>query len=109
MLAYMLFRITILTNRNKRLAIDVIQAHADNQLLQQNINTISDIEKAASDSDFIKFLSESREFAFAYIEGVQGAINAFKHATESNDANATNDTYQALLSFMPEEQTGMIK
>lgn len=53
-----------------------------NALLKEEVqNQRQNVENAklGSDDSFIKFLSDSREWAFEYIEKVQGAITNFKN------------------------------
>jgi hypothetical protein len=56
----------------------------------------NDSKKLEKDDGFIKFLSQSRESAFGYIEEVQEAI-------EKYSVDQTEENYQKLISFLPKK------
>jgi hypothetical protein len=53
---------------------------------------------------YSKFLEDSREVAFSYIEQVQLAIADLKEKTESKDKVETKNSYNKLIGFLPEEK-----
>ena len=66
------------------------------------------IEKQSSQSieeteGFLKFVSDSRDWAFTYIEDVQQAIQAYDVALSTDDAAVINIAYKKLISFLPDE------
>lgn len=52
---------------------------------------------------FLKFISESRDWAFTYIEDVQQALMTYDVALSTDDAKIINDAYKKLISFLPED------
>jgi len=66
------------------------------------------IEKQNSQSieetdGFLKFVSESRDWAFTYIEDIQQALMAYDVALSTDDAKVINDAYKKLISFLPSD------
>lgn len=89
------------------------------EIVQLNIDKIAllrQLEKALNEKDnqsleqtdgFVKFLSESRDWAFDYIEKVQSSIQKLKTSIESG--YATEEEMLELFSFLPnneEKQNG---
>lgn len=54
---------------------------------------------------FIKFLSDSREWAFDYIENVQEAIQDLKTAMDADDNEGIGEAYQKLVAYLPSEES----
>lgn len=52
---------------------------------------------------FLKFISESRDWAFTYIEDIQQALQVYDVALSTDDAKIINDAYKKLISFLPED------
>lgn len=72
---------------------DILTKKLDEQLLLSS--------KEVNDG-FVKFLSESREAAFTYIEDVQVSILNYMKAIESNDDEAILIARMELFSHLPE-------
>jgi len=66
-------------------------------LEKQNNQSIEETE------GFLKFVSDSRDWAFTYIEDVQQAIQAYDVALSTDDAVVINIAYKKLISFLPDE------
>lgn len=67
---------------------------------------ISDL-KSKPESDppgYSKFLEDSREAAFGYIEQVQVAILDLKVQTNSKNKTAAKQAYDKLISLLPEDK-----
>ena len=59
--------------------------------------------KAIEETDgFVKFISQSRDWAFEYIEDVQKAIDEYKLSVESKDVKLKKEKYKKLLEFLPD-------
>lgn len=58
--------------------------------------------KIESTHGFTKFLSESRDEAFKYIEDVQSVIEDLQSAMNSNDDKKIKEAYEKVLSFLPD-------
>lgn len=88
---------------NKRLSIAATQAEMD------RIMTMIQLEKMQSSQDvektdgFLKFVSESREWAFEYIEQVQKAIQDYDTALSKQDPGEMNETYKKLVAMLPDD------
>lgn len=52
---------------------------------------------------FLKFISDSRDKAFEYIEDVQQALLAYDIALSMDDAQVLNEAYKKLISFLPKD------
>jgi heme/copper-type cytochrome/quinol oxidase subunit 2 len=69
-----------------------------------NLMNAEDSQKIESTQGFIKFVSESRDWAFDYIEKVQAAIEELRIAIDSDDPEADIETaYENVISFLPEK------
>lgn len=91
--------------RSKKYMANIVQLFLDNQAIQdqaENLAKLSDNDKAAINNDFIKFLSESRDWAFQYIEDVQKAIGDLDTAMKSSDDAKISESYNNLLKFLPD-------
>ncbi len=79
--------VTNLRLRKQRMQIsaDFLQAAFDKELLSQELSkAVMEIEQREIENTdgFVKFLSESREYAFKYIEDTQAKIVEFQKAVE---------------------------
>lgn len=63
-------------------------------------NESQDIEQT---DGFLKFISESRDWAFTYIEDVQQALSEYDDALATRDAILINDAYKKLVDFLPKD------
>lgn len=87
--------------RYRSLLKATVQVTLDKLMLQDHIAQIS------SDNEpdgFIKFLSESREWAFTYIEEVQTTIKNLKSAMEGGDEDEITIFYNQLIGHLPESK-----
>lgn len=89
--------------KSRKLAVEMVQLNIDKTLL------LSKLDKALSEKEsqsleqtdgFVKFLSESRDWAFKYIEDVQKSIQDVKTCIESG--YDTQEELGKLFSFLPE-------
>ena len=87
--------------------MSLVQAEIDKNLLFDKIKEfdqrIESIKLERSD-EFVKFLSESREAAFTYIEDVQVAINALKTSVDNNDEEETALAHKHLFELLPKQE-----
>lgn len=93
--------------RAKRLANSLIQSEINSHVIKEKMEDlaikIESFEMQKSD-EFVKFLSESRDWAFQYIEDVQVAIAYLKNAMESGDDEQINNAYHNLIELLPKEE-----
>jgi hypothetical protein len=105
-IAFLGYRVYSLKKSNEKLVMSFIQESADKEIIEQKLDqTVSMINNTnVEDKDgFIKFLSQSREWAFEYIENVQTAIKVLDEAMQSKDDEEINQSYQELLKFIPND------
>ena len=61
-------------------------------------------KKLEQTEGFVKFISESRDWAFKYIEDVQKGIQEFEVAIESKNDQRIEDALNNLKSFLPDNE-----
>ena len=105
----------LLSLNNKRLRRDVAQLTLDKITLYSQLDQMSvgNQNKSLEQTDgFVKFISESREWAFVYIENVQEALEEYRQIADvvpiSKDmtveqAEKLSEAYDKIMSFLPEE------
>lgn len=59
--------------KNKAILANTIQL----LIMQQSINEENKTDKEKSNEDFLKFVSDSRDWAYQYIDDVQASLNKF--------------------------------
>jgi hypothetical protein len=93
--------------RSKKIAANVIQLTLDNVILQDSLAKLSqeyeNLNLQESDG-FVKFLSDSRAWAFKYIEDVQETIKDLSIAMEEGIDEKIDAAYQALLDHLPKDE-----
>lgn len=122
--AILLIIIMNLALKNRRLAVELLQSTMDHNIIltkfAEELKKKEDVSVEKTDG-FLKFISESRDMAFQYIEAVQAALATFKSKVEpklkySNTyGTATGPTahtkvleeislaYEELKKIMPED------
>lgn len=91
----------LLRIRRKALLKSVVMVTMENIALKKQLD---EAPMTPSESEgFIKFLSESREWAFTYIEEVQSAIDNLRIAMAKDDAEEITAKYNELVTFLPEK------
>lgn len=82
----------------------------DRTALQEEIEKLAFLNSNSADVEngFIKFLSESREQAFLYIEDVQVAIQELDGAMQLGDEEQIAQAYTNLISFLPQENQDVV-
>ena len=111
-------------SKNRKLSAEVIQIALDKAVISQRLK--EELDKKDSDSieqseGFLKFISQSRDWAFDYIEQVQAALLEFKNRVEPQILYAKtygtttgesphtiiidriSDAYDELAKIMPED------
>lgn len=111
----LIIAVILLAIRNKRLLRSVAQLSIDKMALYAQLDELAAYkeEKSLEQSDgFIKFISDSRQWAFDYIDNVQSAIDEYRKIADvvpiSKDmsvaqAEELSAAYDKLMSFLPEE------
>jgi hypothetical protein len=92
-------------NAHKKVFALLVQSIIDKEELLKNFQEFVNDQsvQAVQETDgFVKFISESREWAFGYIEDVQKAIQVLADTPRSNRAEY-NEAYKKLIAFLPEQ------
>jgi molecular chaperone DnaK (HSP70) len=91
--------------KNKKLRNQMIQFALDKAMLLEHIEKNSGKANSIEQSEgFLKFVSDSRDWAFKYIEDVQGAIVEFNSAVASKDDEKIESALNNLKSFLPDNE-----
>jgi molecular chaperone DnaK (HSP70) len=94
-----------LLNKNKKISNKLIQFGLDKAMLLERLDKLSEKQNPIEQTDgFLKFISDSRDWAFKYIEDVQGGIKEFNTAVESKNDQRIEDALNKLKSFLPENE-----
>ena len=78
----------------------IVKLTMEKMILEDNMPNIP-----SETEGFIKFLSESREWAFSYIEDVQAAISNLEQAMVSDDKEKITEAYNSVVSFLPKNES----
>lgn len=95
----------------KKVLKDFVQAEIDKLILFEQVEKTSQeisAMKIQETDGFLKFISESRDWAFGYIENVQKAIEKLHKAMESNDEAKITEAYAELIKFLPSDNLDMV-
>lgn len=91
--------------KNKKLLNQYLQSVIDKNIVTSKLSEIMDKQDNRSVEEtegFLKFVSQSRDWAFQYIEDVQKSIIAVKHDWDNN--NQMEESIERLFEFLPDEQ-----
>jgi hypothetical protein len=106
--------------KNKNLFIATAQAELDRMSVYEQTQEIlkREAERVESSDGFLRFVSDSREWAFSYIEEVQSAVSGFKASVAdiilSYEIDSSNrlseeetkkivDAYNELVKVLPKD------
>ncbi len=96
---------------NKKASALLVQAELDKMMLVNRIEKIAEdlqaLETQQSDG-FLKFISQSRDWAFDYIEKVQDAIVQLNTAMIASDEVKITEAYKKLIEFLPENNPDVV-
>ena len=97
--------------KNNKLISVVAQLFIDKSVLSEEVERLSFIVNngPSIENDFIKFLSDSRDSAYEYIEEVQAAIEALYRAMESDKESEIDKRYKELLKFLPSKNMDVVE
>jgi uncharacterized protein with gpF-like domain len=91
---------------NKKLTAEILQLLIDKNNLIDEAKRIADMSGSAKSADregFIKFLSESRDLAFGYIEKFQSSLTKLRNAAKAKDQQLIEQSITELLELLPDE------
>lgn len=100
----LVFYIKLKAQHNRTYALLVQSILDKEELLKKFEEFVNDQStKAIQETDgFVKFLSQSRDWAFEFIEDFQQAILVLSK-TPKSDRKAYSEAYKKVLSFIPEQ------
>lgn len=117
-ISFLVFYIFRLSLKLKSSLETVDQMSLDRELLINKIVKLSseiDANKLKEDDGFIKFLSQSREWAFSYIEEVQKHMSDFQQTVgpvidkvkdlDNDDIKTIIEAYENLAKLMPKTES----
>jgi biopolymer transport protein ExbB/TolQ len=91
-----------------KVTTSIAQLVIDKSALQEELDRLSFISSNSTDIEngFVKFLSETRESAYEYIQQVQSTIESLRAAMLSGSDDDIAKHYQELVSFLPAKEDG---
>jgi hypothetical protein len=93
------------TYKNRKLRDQILQLGLDKAMLLDSIEKLSGKQNPIEKTEgFLKFISDSRDWAFKYIEDVQLAIEDFNKAVDSKNDEQIEAALNNLKSFLPENE-----
>ncbi len=102
---YLVIRNIMLRDYIKRNSVEFLRLTLESQhkitFLQKELDKRENASIEQTDG-FVKFISESRDWAFKYIEDVQEAIGAVK--VSASYGKVSEESLEKLFSFLPEQQ-----
>lgn len=90
--------------KNKKLSNEASKLFVEKSALVARLDVLlnaEDSKSVESTEGFLRFVSQSREWAFEYIEDIQQALYAYDIALGLDDAQVLNEAYKKLISFLP--------
>jgi transcription termination factor NusB len=83
----------VLRKKNKNLSMILLQSYVEQEQLQAAIRDIQDVSQVDTTDGFVKFLSQSREWAYDYIDNVQSELEKFDNemSKELKKTSLTSD------------------
>ena len=90
----------------RHLNAELAQVRVDNVIFLEQLEKLvaeRDVKTVEETDGFLNFLSNSRDWAFDYIEDVQQALRAYDIALSTDDAKLMNEAYTKLISFLPND------
>jgi hypothetical protein len=91
--------------KNRKLYSEMLQLGLDRAMLLEKIEKLAPASSQIEQTEgFVKFLSQSRDWAFEYIEGVQSALQDFELAMISKNDEKIENALNNLKSFLPDNE-----
>ena len=105
LIAYLVIDGIKLRFRHRKVVADAMQLAVDKIALIQKVQELASKEDATSveqTEGFLKFVSDSRDWAFEYIEEVQTAISDYVAALDNGDPDRIAESLEKLVGMLPE-------
>lgn len=84
-----------------------IQASMKSYVLNKKLEEFAEENstlKFSENQDFVRFLSDSRDMAFEYIENVQGRLYNLDSAMKNGDPILINTAIESLIDMLPKDE-----
>ena len=100
---------TVIVQRKliKLAGVELLQALADKQEVLVKLDEQISRTRATESEGFLQFISQSRDWAFDYIENVQQSVKFFCDVSSTEITSSDNveivEAFYKLLEFLPEE------
>ena len=103
-IVYLAYLNVLLRQDKVSLLAEIFQAQGDIELLSSRLEEVANNQDLkTADNDFLKFVSDSRNEAFEYIEQVQYAILNLKSAMELGGDEGIDTAYHNLINYLPKD------
>ena len=93
----------IIRLKRRKLVASSLQLILDKSTLIQKLADVEDKNSLENSEGFVRFISESRDWAFTYIEDIQEALTEYDNALSLADARLINEAYKKLIDYLPNE------
>lgn len=93
----------IIRLKRRKLVASSLQLILDKSTLIQKLADVEDKNSLENSEGFVRFISESRDWAFTYIEDIQKALTEYDEALSLADAKLINEAYKKLIDYLPNE------
>jgi hypothetical protein len=105
MLIFLLIKISL---RNRQLFAQSVQAEMDRIMTMMQLEKLKGSNDVEKTDGFLKFVSDSRDWAFEYIENAQKVIEEYDEALSTQDAAKINIAYKKLIELLPKEESNEV-
>lgn len=105
-IALLSYRVISLQKLSRQLTMNFLEASMEKDVALEKLSKVLqkiDHTNLEDKDGFIKFLAQSREWAFEYIENVQYAIKELSKAMDSSDEKQILEAYNQIIKYVPEE------
>jgi len=85
-------------------ASQLVQCAVTNIDLKEAMARLKDEKELGENDGFVKFLSDSRDWAFEYIENVQNAILSLELALANGSEEEISESYKNVLNYLPKDE-----
>lgn len=92
--------------KNRKLSNEIRNLEVEKYSLLLRLTELTnekDSTQVESTEGFLRFISESRDWAFQYIEDIQAALDSYDAALHTDDAKIINEAYKKLIDFLPQD------
>jgi molecular chaperone DnaK (HSP70) len=108
----------LLRNKTKRISMSLVQLYIEKNVLSEHLSQVlvENESKSVEQTDgFLKFVSQSRDWAYSYIEDAQDKIQKFDKVVDSVSGSTSKESlkrileaYKELKTLLPDNQENII-